>query len=136
MDPSVTPEILDFLSKYSLFGIPALALVVALVAIAKLFGLPSRWAPVASLVAGGIVSGAIALINFVPPAEPWVRYIALSLLLGLAGVGIHAAIKTVIGRFQFVPPGTAIKTPKGVHDVTPTSTFTEGKVGPKPQGTV
>jgi hypothetical protein len=125
-----------FLDKFSLLGMPALVVVFALVALAKLLGLPSRWAPIAAVVAGMLVSGAIYLIDLRPAAEPVVRFVTLGLMLGLATIGGHAGIKAVFGRFQQVPPGTVIKTPSGQTDTTPTNSFTEGKRGPKPKGTV
>jgi hypothetical protein len=130
------PAIVKFVSDYSLFGIPAVVLVFAIVALAKLLGLPSRWAPVAAVIAGLLVATAIQAIAIRPDLQTWILPLVLGLMLGLVTVGAHAAVKSTLMRFQFVPPGTAIKTATGQVDVTPTDTFTDGKRGPKKKGTV
>src|SRR5262245_700015 len=125
-----------FLQRFSLFGMPAIVLVMGLVALTKLLGLPGRWAPIAAVIAGFLVSGAILLLQLKPAAEPWIRFVTLALMLGLAAVGLHAGWKAVVMRFQQVPPGTAIRTGEGQIDTTPTDTFSEGKKGPKKPGEV
>jgi hypothetical protein len=132
-DPS---SIQAFLDKFSLLGIPAVPLVIALVALTKLLGLPGRFAPYAAMVWGVLVSAAIYLIDWNPTLQGIIQAVLLALMLGLAAVGLHAGYKAAILHFQTVPPGTVIQTPAGVTDTTPTNTFTEGKRGPKKPGEV
>jgi hypothetical protein len=126
-----------FLDSFPVFGIPGALVVIALVAVAKLLGLPGQWAPIACIVAGVLVAVAsTALQLHLPGADLTVRLIMGGIFLGLAGNGLHAGFKALVMRFQQVPPGTVIKTPKGQTTTTPTATFTEGKKGAKKEGEV
>jgi hypothetical protein len=130
------PAIVQFVTGYSLFGIPAVAFVFAVVALLKIAGMASRWAPIASIVVGLLTATAIQVIAVRPQYQSFILPIVLGLMLGLVTTGAHSAVKTTLMRFQFVPPGTAIKTPGGQVDVTPTDSFTDGKKGMKKKGTV
>ena len=132
-DPS---SIQAFLDKFALLGIPAVPLVIGLVALTKLLGLPGRFAPYAALVWGMLVSAAIYLIEWKPELQGIIQAILLALMLGLSAIGLHAGFKAAVLHFQQVPPGTVISTPTGQVDTTPTNTFTEGKRGPKAPGEV
>jgi hypothetical protein len=125
-----------FLAKFSLLGIPAVPLVIALVALTKLLGLPGRFAPYAAMVWGVLISAAIYMIEWRPELQGIIQAILLALMLGLAAVGLHAGFKAAVMRYQQVPPGTVIDTPTGGKDTTPTARFDEGMRGPKKPGEI
>lgn len=90
MDP-----IEQFLSGYTLLGIPALLLVIVLVQGIKSLGLRAEWATAAAMLIGMIVAAAIAMVRFWPPLQPWVEYALLGVLLGLAASGAYSWGKTL-----------------------------------------
>lgn len=73
-----------------LYGVSGITLVMLVVQAAKVAGLPDKWAPLAALISGLLVAGAV-IANELWPAEvgPWVRLVVLALLLGLAGSGLY-----------------------------------------------
>lgn len=95
------------IDKLTVLGLPAIALVMVLVQIAKAFGLPGRFAPVAAVVAGALVAAGMAAIELSPAMEPLVRYLVIAVLLGGAAMGIYSGSKAIQG-FQSLPPGTQV----------------------------
>src|SRR5687767_2633717 len=104
------PELLEFVNKFVLFGMPGVPLVMLLVQIAKWAGLPSRWAPIACLVSGLIVAGGIATTEFVPEAEPLVMYVLGGILMGAAAAGVWSGAKALRG-FKSAEPGSVVVPP-------------------------
>ena len=103
----------EFLARFTLFGLPAIFIVLLLVELYKrIFGPPSKWYPLISLVSGLIVAGALALIDFVPGAEPVIMYILAGLMLGAGAMGLYSGAKAIQG-FKSVPPGTDVVEPTG-----------------------
>jgi len=70
-------------------GVPAVVLVPLVVEAAKRVGLPTRYAPLATLVAAGLVAGAAEALPFMPVLEPVVRWAVATLLLGLGATGAY-----------------------------------------------
>jgi hypothetical protein len=139
----------EFLGKFVLFGMPGVPLVMLLVEILKrALGLPSKWAPLASLLVGLAVAGVIALIEFVPGAEAWVMYILAGILMGAASAGFYGGVKTLAGfktaapgsvvvppspsaEMRVAPPGSTIILPTGeARDVPVSAPNVVGQVGP------
>lgn len=106
--------ITDFLNTFSIFGIPALVVVIAIVAGVRGIwkSMPDGMIPVVTAIAGIIVAFLIGLIDWQPELAPLVKYILLGLLLGLGGSGLYSQVKKVAGN-ETVPPGTKVTLPDG-----------------------
>jgi len=76
-----------------LYGAPGLLLVMLLVQALKTAGMPSKWAPLAALICGFLVAGAV-IANEIWPGlvGPYIRLGILGLMLGLAGSGTQSHI--------------------------------------------
>jgi len=73
------------LSGYLIYGIPALALVIGLVKLFQEVGLPSKYAPLASLGIGILAGIAVALTN----GQTILQGIVLGICFGLSSSGIY-----------------------------------------------
>lgn len=104
----------DFLDKMTIFGIPGVLLVAALVALGRLAGIGDKWIPLMTIVAGAITATLIGLVNLEPQTTEIVRYIVAAVLLGLAGSGGYSLVKKFIG-FTTVPPGSKVVYPDGTQ---------------------
>ncbi|MCM8745854.1 hypothetical protein NET03_04865 [Thermomicrobium sp. CFH 73360] len=83
-------------------GVPAVVLVPLVVEAAKRVGLPTRYAPLATLVAAGLVAGAAEALPFMPVLEPVVRWAVATLLLGLGATGAYETTRFL--RREFAAP--------------------------------
>lgn len=117
VDPITNIGIEDFLGKLTLFGIPAVLIVIALVAIARQLGLGGKWTPLATVIAGAIVALLLGLVDIVPQVTPFVKYLVAAILLGLAGSGAYSLTKRVAG-WETVPPKSVVQRPDGTVDKT------------------
>lgn len=68
------------------------AVVIALVEVAKKVGLPSRWAPVLSIVLG--VVGLLSLTFF----QPVTTVVFTGLVVGLSACGLYSGVKATVGK--------------------------------------
>lgn len=69
--------------------------IVALVQWLKAQGLPSRWAPVASVAAGTILAVVALLAQRYPSAGDWIGAILVGIILGLAASGLYSGQKAI-----------------------------------------
>ena len=76
-------------------GVPVVVLVPLLVEAAKRMGMPTRYAPVATLIAAGLVVGAAEALPLAPALEPLVRWAVATLLLGLGASGAYETARFV-----------------------------------------
>lgn len=83
-------------------GVPAVVLVPLVIEAAKRLGLPTRYAPLATLLAAGLVAGAAEALPVVPSLEPLVRWAVATLLLGLGASGAYETARFL--RREFVAP--------------------------------
>ncbi|GBD19721.1 hypothetical protein HRbin28_00155 [bacterium HR28] len=83
-------------------GVPAVVLVPLLVEAAKRVGLPTRYAPLATLLAASLVVGAAEALPFAPALEPVVRWAVATVLLGLGASGAYETARFV--RREFATP--------------------------------
>jgi thiamine transporter ThiT len=109
----------DFLDKLSLFGIPAIAVVVAIVALLRMVGLSGKFTPIATVIAGAVVALMLGLIDVYPQSSVVIKYIVAAILLGLAGSGAYSLSKRLMG-WETVPPKSVVQLPSG--DVVQTDT--------------
>ncbi|MCS7294696.1 MAG: hypothetical protein NZ761_04800 [Dehalococcoidia bacterium] len=78
-----------FTETLAVAGVPAVVLVPLLVEAAKRVGLPTRYAPLATLCAAGAVAAAAEALPAVPALAPLVRWAVATLLLGLGASGAY-----------------------------------------------
>lgn len=79
----------SFVDTLLVAGVPAVTLVPLVVEAAKRAGLPTRCAPLAALVAAGVVAAAAELAPLHPELVPLVRWAVATLLLGLGASGAY-----------------------------------------------
>lgn len=72
-------------SQYLIYGVPAVTLVIALVKIARETGLPSKYAPAASLGLGIAAGMVMAHQN----GDPWMAGIVAGATVGVSACGIY-----------------------------------------------
>lgn len=108
-------DIVEFLKSFTIFGLPGLGVVWALVEVYKrLFpNSPPNRLPYVSTVAGLIVAALMLLIRYMPQVEGIIVYLFVGLMMGLATMGLHSGIKALRGFFT-APPGSTIERPDGV----------------------
>ena len=75
----------------AIYGMSAQGITIALVGVAKKAGLPTKWAPVASM-GIGVVAGVAAAYSM---GEPLLAGIAAGVLLGASACGVYDLGKTV-----------------------------------------
>lgn len=125
-------EIMEFLARFALFGMPGVVLTWVLVwGLKTFFQMPSKYVPYASLAAGMGVAGAIWAIDTFPTVEPFIMAITAGLMMGLAAMGAHSGIKAIKGFLSVAPdspaaaaanspgamvapPGSMVQMPSGV----------------------
>ncbi len=73
------------LTQYTIYGLPALAVVTSIVGVAKKTGLPTKWAPAVSLAVSVGTGVGIALEN----GQPILAGVAIGVLLGAAACGMY-----------------------------------------------
>ena len=78
-----------FVATLAVAGVPAVVLVPLVVEAAKRAGLPSRYAPLATLLAAGLVAALAEALPVVPELAPLARWAVATLLLGLGASGAY-----------------------------------------------
>jgi len=109
----------DFLDKLTLFGVPAIAIVVALVALLRMVGLSGKFTPIATVIAGFVVALLLGLVDVYPQSSIIVKYIVAAIFLGLAGSGTYSLVKRAMG-WETVPPKSVVTMPDGTTKQTDT----------------
>lgn len=91
MDLNVIQYIVDKvdLAAYMLFGAPALVIIIALVKVARLTGLPSKYAPAMSLLAGSLVGMGLSFQS----GDPLFTGLPIGIVLGAIACGAYDAGK-------------------------------------------
>ncbi len=90
-----------FVETLAVAGVPAVVLVPLLVEAAKRAGMPVRYAPLATLVAAGLVAALAEALPVVPGLAPLARWAVATLLLGLGASGAYETARFV--RRQLAP---------------------------------
>ncbi len=78
-----------FVEVLAVAGVPAVVLVSLLVEAAKRLGLPTRWAPLATLLAAALVAGLAEALPALPSLAPVARWLVATLLLSLGASGAY-----------------------------------------------
>ena len=78
-----------FTETLAVAGVPAVVLVPLLVEAAKRVGLPTRYAPLATLVAAGLVAALAEAAPVLPQLAPFGRWVVATLLLALGASGAY-----------------------------------------------
>jgi len=91
-----------FVDTLAVAGVPAMVLVPLVVEAAKRAGLPSRYAPLATLVAAGLVAALAEALPVMPGLWPLARWAVATLLLGLGASGAYETARFL--RRQLVAP--------------------------------
>lgn len=81
-----------------LAGVPGAVLVMALVQLVRGYGLPTRYAPLASVVAGVAVALLVEVSVVVPGSRDWIGALVAGLVLGLSATGAHSVVTKTTRR--------------------------------------
>lgn len=84
--------------NWLIFGIPAIALIIAIVELAKHYGMDSRWAPLLSIGMGILFAIIGQLAQMYPIVEMWYSRIILGIVGGLMASGIYSGQKALRGK--------------------------------------
>ena len=76
-------------TQYLVYGVPAIVVVIALVKVARETGLPSKYAPAASLGMGVVTGLVMASSN----GDPWMAGVVAGVMIGASACGIYDAGK-------------------------------------------
>lgn len=76
------------------FGVALVPLIVGVVQVAKLTGLPDRFAPLASLILGLVLSAGLGLSQNDFTAES----LLVGIALGLSASGLYSGVKASVGQ--------------------------------------
>lgn len=82
------------LDELQLFGLPLMALIVAIVQAAKALGMDVKYAPWVTGVLAALGYGVIQYIEVNPEAAVWVQYVLEALYVFLGASGLYA-----VGKF-------------------------------------
>jgi VIT1/CCC1 family predicted Fe2+/Mn2+ transporter len=80
------------------FGVPAVGVIIALVALAKFYGMDAKWAPLLAIGVGSVLSVCNALVALIPGFEVWYQVLVAGLLAGLLACGIYSGQKALRGQ--------------------------------------
>lgn len=80
-------------NQYLLYGIPAITIIIVLVRVAREVGLPSKYAPAASILFGILVGMGMAYEN----STSWAAGLVIGIMLGATACGIYDAGKIKAG---------------------------------------
>ncbi|MDW8060788.1 MAG: hypothetical protein RMK01_12015 [Thermomicrobium sp.] len=83
-----------FVETLAVAGVPAVVLVPLVVEVAKRSGMPTRYAPLATLVAAGLVAALAETVPVAPSLAPLARW-AVATLLGLGASGAYETARFV-----------------------------------------
>lgn len=80
------------MTEYLIYGIPAVALVMGLVKVFREVGLPSKFAPLTSLVIGVILGIIISLES----GQSYLAGVVIGIMLGLSSCGLYDVGKKAV----------------------------------------
>jgi len=83
---------------FAVIGVPAAAIIVAVIQLAKRYGLNSRWAALVSVGLGVILSVAVYLAGINPQFAVWLKVVMTGLLTGFGAAGIYSSQKALRGK--------------------------------------
>lgn len=87
------------MSDLVVFGIPGAAIIVALIELAKRYGMDTKWAPLLAVVLGVALAVIVQLSALNPQVAIWAQLILGGILTGLASVGVYSGVKNTVERF-------------------------------------
>ena len=76
------------------YGVPAVAIVVGLVQVAKAIGFPSKYGGVLAI---GLGVGLMLLYTYYADA-PWAQAVVFGIVIGLAAAGVYSTTKNAAGH--------------------------------------
>lgn len=80
-------------------GVPLVALIIALVELAKqTVGLDSQYAPVTAVMLGILMAIGIQVSTLFPEFGTWYQVVVLGMVAGLLACGIYSGTKATMGR--------------------------------------
>jgi ABC-type iron transport system FetAB permease component len=79
----------------AIYGIPAAVLVAVLVEVFKHYGLDSRWAILAAIGVGVLLSVLNHVAQIVPGFEAWYQVVLAGLVAGLTAAGLYSGQKAL-----------------------------------------
>jgi len=80
------------------FGVPGAAIIVALVELAKRYGLNTRWAVLLAVGLGIALAVVVHLAQVQPQVAVWAQVVLGGLLLGLSASGLYSGGKAMTSR--------------------------------------
>lgn len=83
---------------WAIFGIPAAVIITLIVELAKQLGLNARWAVLAAIVTGIILSAANHMAQIVPGFGDWFQVVMAGLMAGLVAAGLYSGQKALRGQ--------------------------------------
>lgn len=81
-----------------IFGVPAVALIVVIVELAKRYGMDARWAPLVAMAIGVAFAVLAKLSALYPTFAEWYEMVVIGLLAGLTAAGLYSGQKALRGR--------------------------------------
>lgn len=88
------------MSDLVVFGIPGAAIIVALIELAKRYGMDTKWAPLLAIALGVALAVIVQLSAVNPQIALWAQLILGGILTGLAAVGGYSGVKNTVNRFK------------------------------------
>ncbi|MHB9032341.1 MAG: hypothetical protein ACYC6L_04750 [Anaerolineae bacterium] len=87
---------MENLGDIAVFGVPGAVIIVALIELAKRYGLPVKWAPLVAIVLGVGLSAGIYYAGINPQVALWLKLVLGGILCGLAAVGGFSGTRSMI----------------------------------------
>lgn len=81
-----------------LFGIPAVALIAALVQYARMLGMADRQLPGLAMILGIVGCNLVVVAGLYPFLTPWIEATVVGIAAGLSAVGLYAAGARLLRR--------------------------------------
>ena len=82
------------------FGIPAAAIIIALIELAKSYGMNARWAPLVAIVLGIGLSVGVYYSGINPQVATWFKLLLGGVLVGLSAVGGFSGGRSVVNSLR------------------------------------
>jgi hypothetical protein len=83
---------------WEIYGISAVVVITLIVQLIKTLGLDPRWAVLAAIVVGVVLSAANYLAQIVPGFGNWFQVVMAGLIAGLAAAGLYSGQKALRGQ--------------------------------------
>ncbi|MHB9031930.1 MAG: hypothetical protein ACYC6L_02670 [Anaerolineae bacterium] len=87
---------MENLGDIVVFGVPGAVIIVALIELAKHYGLPVRWAPLIALILGVGLSIGVYYAGINAQVAIWLKLVLGGILCGLAAVGGFSGTRSMI----------------------------------------